>query len=559
MLRLFVFLTIVINLFNVVIAEAANNPKGLCDVAYYLTKPAAVASDSTHRYYEYYWQGAEKLCINFYEEPPLGDLWKNRITEILGFSEQKLGLIVPLNAFILDQEKASEQTLEDVARTVCDLFSILDYDDIQTCYDGYEGWGMRSAAAGVGVTSIANGGDLFFFANNWNEFESVAVPTKVLFHEFFHIYQNSMKFYFEDARRFGIPKRWEDDPENTLFSRSGFVPVFPNWIEEGGAEFAGIVLAAAYDDSIVASDLFIEALDEARAVISTAAEQDDIVSLKDYESDGGLYESSDNPNNGIARNFAFQYTGGAMAFAYLWSKDDKNFEKILVDYYQSYAESDAMNPGLGWKDAFESVFETTLDDFYLEFDAFMRLDRVTQIAILKPNDEIRKAFPVKLAGDFDADGDGLLNSIDLDDDGDNVSDAQELLDETDPLNRFSCKTGCFSFDVDESLKAEPLTDGLLVIRHLFGFNGASLTSGAVSGAASRETSDSITNYLRGADSELDIDGDGRSEPLTDGLLLIRYLFGFSGASLISGALGSDAVRNTAEAVETYIRARIPVQ
>lgn len=248
-----------------------------------------------------------------------------------------------------------------------------------------------------------------------------------------------------------------------------------------------------------------------------------------------------------------------MAFAYLWSKDDKNFEKILVDYYQSYAESDAMNPGLGWKDAFESVFETTLDDFYLEFDAFMRLDRVTQIAILKPNDEIRKAFPVKLAGDFDADGDGLLNSIDLDDDGDNVSDAQELLDETDPLNRFSCKTGCFSFDVDESLKAEPLTDGLLVIRHLFGFNGASLTSGAVSGAASRETSDSITNYLRGADSELDIDGDGRSEPLTDGLLLIRYLFGFSGASLISGALGSDAERNTAEAVETYIRARIPVQ
>lgn len=152
-----------------------------------------------------------------------------------------------------------------------------------------------------------------------------------------------------------------------------------------------------------------------------------------------------------------------------------------------------------------------------------------------------------------------MNSIDLDDDGDNVSDAQELLDETDPLNRFSCKTGCFSFDVDESLKAEPLTDGLLVIRHLFGFNGASLTSGAVSGAASRETSDSITNYLRGADSELDIDGDGRSEPLTDGLLLIRYLFGFSGASLISGALGSDAERNTAEAVETYIRARIPVQ
>lgn len=27
-------------------------------------------------------------------------------------------------------------------------------------------------------------------------------------------------------------------------------------------------------------------------------------------------------------------------------------------------------------------------------------------------------FPIKLAGDFDADGDGLANSIDLDDDAD---------------------------------------------------------------------------------------------------------------------------------------------
>ena len=50
-----------------------------------------------------------------------------------------------------------------------------------------------------------------------------------------------------------------------------------------------------------------------------------------------------------------------------------------------------------------------------------------------------------------------------------------------------------------------------------------------------------------------------SKPLTDGLLLIRYLFGFSGDSLISGAIGVDATRNTAEAVEAYIKERVPVQ
>ena len=61
-----------------------------------------------------------------------------------------------------------------------------------------------------------------------------------------------------------------------------------------------------------------------------------------------------------------------------------------------------------------------------------------------------------------------------------------------------------------------LTDGLLVIRHLFGFSGDSLTSGAVSGGANRGSSDVIATYLKDADSQLDIDGDGEAKPLTDG-------------------------------------------
>ena len=114
-------------------------------------------------------------------------------------------------------------------------------------------------------------------------------------------------------------------------------------------------------------------------------------------------------------------------------------------------------------------------------------------------------------------------------------------------------------NVDESLKAQPLTDGLLVIRHLFGFSGDSLTSGAVSSDASRDSSDTIASYLTDADSQLDIDGDGESKPLTDGLLLIRYLFGFSGDSLISGAVGTGATRDTAETVEAYIKERVPAE
>ena len=158
---------------------------------------------------------------------------------------------------------------------------------------------------------------------------------------------------------------------------------------------------------------------------------------------------------------------------------------------------------------------------------------------------------------LNTDGDTEGDACDSDDDNDGFSDDQEELGWHKPLSRFSCRSGCFSFDVDENLEAQPLTDGLLVIRHLFGFSGDSLTSGAVSGDASRDSSDAIASYLTDADSQLDIDGDGESKPLTDGLLLIRYLFGFSGDSLVSGAIGTGATRDTAEAVEAYIKERVP--
>ena len=166
-------------------------------------------------------------------------------------------------------------------------------------------------------------------------------------------------------------------------------------------------------------------------------------------------------------------------------------------------------------------------------------------------------FPLDASETKDSDLDGIGDDADTDDDNDGFSEEEELADGTDPLSRFSCRSGCFSFDVDESLQAQPLTDGLLIIRHLFGFSGDSLTSGAVSGEAARDSSEAITGYLTDADSQLDIDGDGESKPLTDGLLLIRYLFGFSGDSLVSGAIGTDATRDTADAVEAYITERVP--
>ena len=83
------------------------------------------------------------------------------------------------------------------------------------------------------------------------------------------------------------------------------------------------------------------------------------------------------------------------------------------------------------------------------------------------------------------------------------------------------------------------------------------SSGATASEGTRTSSDEISNYLAAAQSELDIDGDGEAKALTDGLLLIRYLFGFSGDSLTAGAIGLDAERTTAEEIQAYIGDRVP--
>ena len=52
---------------------------------------------------------------------------------------------------------------------------------------------------------------------------------------------------------------------------------------------------------------------------------------------------------------------------------------------------------------------------------------------------------------------------------------------------------------------------------------------------------------------LDLDGSLSVEPLTDGLLLLRYVFGFRGATLVSGAVDLlDCTRCDAPAIEAYL-------
>jgi hypothetical protein len=49
-----------------------------------------------------------------------------------------------------------------------------------------------------------------------------------------------------------------------------------------------------------------------------------------------------------------------------------------------------------------------------------------------------------------------------------------------------------------------------------------------------------------------IDGNGAVDPLTDGLLALRFLFGFTGSTLTSGAVGGGCTRCSAATIEAYL-------
>lgn len=56
---------------------------------------------------------------------------------------------------------------------------------------------------------------------------------------------------------------------------------------------------------------------------------------------------------------------------------------------------------------------------------------------------------------------------------------------------------------------------------------------------------------------LDVDGNGIYDALTDGLLVIRYLFGLTGAPLINSAVGASCTRCTAKTIEEYLKTLTP--
>ncbi|MEE9425493.1 MAG: DUF1800 domain-containing protein [Methylococcales bacterium] len=111
-----------------------------------------------------------------------------------------------------------------------------------------------------------------------------------------------------------------------------------------------------------------------------------------------------------------------------------------------------------------------------------------------------------------------------------------------------------SLDVDDNGQKDALTDGLLILRHLFGLSGAALTQNAIGANAQRNTPRQIANYLNTVECQqfFDVDGNQSTDALTDGLIIIRKLFGLKGDALIKNAISKNATRVSATKIIEWL-------
>jgi hypothetical protein len=119
--------------------------------------------------------------------------------------------------------------------------------------------------------------------------------------------------------------------------------------------------------------------------------------------------------------------------------------------------------------------------------------------------------------------------------------------------RFAAPTpGGVVLDVDANGAVDPLTDGLLILRRLFGFSGAALVDGAIGAGCTRCDAGDVATYIDGLGLVLDVDDNDDVDALTDGLMILRRRFGFSDNALVTGALGPGCARCGAGDIAAYI-------
>ena len=109
------------------------------------------------------------------------------------------------------------------------------------------------------------------------------------------------------------------------------------------------------------------------------------------------------------------------------------------------------------------------------------------------------------------------------------------------------------WDFDGNGDVDALTDGLLLLRYAFELRDARLVNDSLRGQGHIMNDAEIQDRIEAVLSIADIDGNGSVDPLSDALLMLRYMFEVQGAELVDGVVDLDCGIRTSHAdVTAYI-------
>ena len=236
---------------------------------------------------------------------------------------------------------------------------------------------------------------------------------------------------------------------------------------------------------------------------------------------------------------------GAISFTQVVDSEDP-----AVDYLQAYSVTDSDNNSTTVTRKVSLVADTDSDGVYNRFDSDDDNDGVPDSSDQFPQNSLYSA-------DSDADGiaDGWEIRYGLD--ANNPTDASSDLDVDGltALQEFVAGTiPIATLDIDGNGQFDGLTDGLLVLRYMFGFSGEQLINGTVAADALYTSASVIEARIDGLGERIDIDANNQLDALTDGLLILRYLLDFHETELIDNTLSNDASRVEPAAIEAYLEA-----
>jgi hypothetical protein len=338
-------------------------------VALIFASPAATAvSLNDYDYFKRVASGKERIIIPVYRGVPAKTrrLMKRAITQ----SYRVLGKRPIANTYALYWH-TEKSNLTKVAKKWCAVAGRKG-KELKRCMKEGGGWddGFKTANLAAAVYETATRlGLMESTEGNWQNSDN-NFHAKTASHEYFHVYQTMMQYYFEKEDRIGIPqKRAREDMHGG-----------PVWMIEGGADYFAYNVMGKYKWRDY-KEWMEEILIEAKSEIVRGKKKGIKVTLRNYSKDSQLdkYKAK-----GLFPHF--HYDGGAWAMAYLRYLSGSN-KGVFTNYYKDIAELERTwrkkgRMNYGWQMSFKKNFGMTVNQFYTKFNRFMKWPTSKQMRIL---------------------------------------------------------------------------------------------------------------------------------------------------------------------------------